>query len=427
MKWDELSLKEKNVIIGNAVKLGYNKLEDIKSFYNSFAKGGDKSSVRNDNTIVAKPKIIEPIPAYDKNTMERNPFYNMQDDTYGTVPMREVTVRPNYKSDKEKRRALNMAEGRRGAKYMRDAISQYATPIGAAIMGGAALGAMNSTELLSPVINPIDVASVAVNPTDPLNYLPLTRGASKVGRQFIPSNLRKHIYSARVPIGYNMSDTPERLAKSILSGKTPDINHVWWEDLTPEEISDMIPYAPNAERALKARTDAWRMYLGFPQKHNTFTPIAKHPGYWTDIEGIKNLESGWDFHFNKNNKDIINGVGGNIGIPKLKTVGKNSNSKFFVLTFDDTWDLHPFRDKKLPKSKMFKPIKERLDNLEVGSLFGGKPFKIKYEIPISQVIDPSDRIPYRHRGFFNDGSLPEEVKQFMVDRPDLDYTNFLNN
>ena len=107
----------------------------------------------------------------DPNVGEYNPFYSAYDDTYGTVPLSEVTVTAPWTQ-----KGRNNAAARRGMHYVQQGLED-AAKVAAPIVAGAVLPAMSSTGLLSKAI---DTASIITNPLDPLNYLPY----SKVLRDF---------------------------------------------------------------------------------------------------------------------------------------------------------------------------------------------------------------------------------------------------
>lgn len=107
----------------------------------------------------------------DPNVGEYNPFYNAYNDTYGTVPLTEITVTAPWTQ-----KGRNNAAARRGMHYAQQGLED-AAKVAAPIVAGAVLPAMSSTGLLGKAI---DLASVATNPLDPLNYLPYTEVISKL-------------------------------------------------------------------------------------------------------------------------------------------------------------------------------------------------------------------------------------------------------
>lgn len=159
-----------------------------------------------------------------------------------------------------------------------------------------------------------------------------------------PSNLRKHIFENISPIGY---DKPipriKKAFKSALSGAEADIdNPSWFNDKSAQDLNTYnVGITKNmfGPHALEARFDAWRKYLGLPQKFNTWTesPIVK--GAYTDAKGISNLK----VLPKDQSVDFINSAGGNVAnnIEEFTTRGYNGQ-KYGVSHIRDTWDLQPW-------------------------------------------------------------------------------------
>ena len=159
-----------------------------------------------------------------------------------------------------------------------------------------------------------------------------------------PNNLRKHIFENISPIGYDKPISRIKEAfKSALSGAEADINNPsWFNDKSAQDLNTYnIGITKNmfGPHALEARFDAWRKYLGLPQKFNTWTesPIVK--GAYTDTKGISNLKV-----LPKNQSvDFINSAGGNVAnsIEEFATRGIKGQ-KYGVSHIRDTWDLQPW-------------------------------------------------------------------------------------
>ena len=159
-----------------------------------------------------------------------------------------------------------------------------------------------------------------------------------------PSNLRKHIFENISPIGYDKSIPRIKEAfKSALSGTEADIdNPSWFNNKSAQNLNIYnagITKNMFGPHALEARFDAWRKYLGLPQKFNTWTesPIVK--GAYTDTKGISNLKV-----LPKDQSiDFINSAGGNVAnnIEEFTTRGYNGQ-KYGVSHIRDTWDLQPW-------------------------------------------------------------------------------------
>lgn len=159
-----------------------------------------------------------------------------------------------------------------------------------------------------------------------------------------PSNLRKHIFENISPIGYDEPISRIKEAfKSALSGAEADIdNPSWFNNKSAQDLNTYnVGITKNmfGPHALEARFDAWRKYLGLPQKFNTWTesPIVK--GAYTDTKGISNLK----VLPKDQSVDFINSAGGNVAndIEEFTTRGYNGQ-KYGVSHIRDTWDLQPW-------------------------------------------------------------------------------------
>lgn len=159
-----------------------------------------------------------------------------------------------------------------------------------------------------------------------------------------PSNLRKHIFENISPIGYDKPISRIKEAfKSALSGAEADIdNPSWFNNKSAQDLNTYnVGITKNmfGPHALEARFDAWRKYLGLPQKFNTWTesPIVK--GAYTDTKGISNLK----VLPKDQSVDFINSAGGKVAndIEEFTTRGYNGQ-KYGVSHIRDTWDLQPW-------------------------------------------------------------------------------------
>lgn len=159
-----------------------------------------------------------------------------------------------------------------------------------------------------------------------------------------PSNLHKHIFENISPIGYDKPISRIKEAfKSALSGAEADIdNPSWFNNKSAQDLNTYnVGITKNmfGPHALEARFDAWRKYLGLPQKFNTWTesPIVK--GAYTDTKGISNLK----VLPKDQSVDFINSAGGNVAndIEEFTTRGYNGQ-KYGVSHIRDTWDLQPW-------------------------------------------------------------------------------------
>lgn len=175
-----------------------------------------------------------------------------------------------------------------------------------------------------------------------------------------PSNLRKHIFENISPIGYdNPISRIKEAFKSALSGVEADIdNPSWFNSNSAQDLSTYntgITKNNFSQHALEARFDAWRKYLGLPQKFNTWTksPIVK--GAYTDKKGISNLKV-----LPKNQSiDFINSAGGNVAnnIEEFATRGARGQ-KYGISHIRDTWDLQLWSRLKgnIIEDKVIRPL-----------------------------------------------------------------------
>lgn len=175
-----------------------------------------------------------------------------------------------------------------------------------------------------------------------------------------PSNLRKHIFENISPIGYDKPISRIKEAfKSALSGAEADIdNPSWFNDKSAQDLNIYnVGITKNmfSPHALEARFDAWRKYLGLPQKFNTWSksPIVK--GAYTDTKGISNLK----VLPKDKSVDFINSAGGNVAndIEEFTTRGYNGQ-KYGVSHIRDTWDLQPWSRLKgnIIEDKVIRPL-----------------------------------------------------------------------
>lgn len=174
-----------------------------------------------------------------------------------------------------------------------------------------------------------------------------------------PSNLRKHIFENISPIGYEEPISRIKEAfKSALSGAEADIdNPSWFNRSSAYDLDNYNTANINKfhEHALEARFDAWRKYLGLPQKFNTWTksPIVK--GAYTDKKGISKLKS---LPFNQST-DFVNSAGGNVAneIEEFATRGVRGQ-KYGVSHIRDTWDLQPWSrlEGNIIENKVIRPL-----------------------------------------------------------------------
>ena len=175
-----------------------------------------------------------------------------------------------------------------------------------------------------------------------------------------PSNLRKHIFENISPIGYDnpMSRIKEAFM-SALSGAKADIdNPSWFNNKSAQDLSTYnvgITKNDFTQHALEARFDAWRKYLGLPQKFNTWreSPIVK--GAYTDTKGIVNLKVLPKIQ----SVDFVNSAGGNVANSIEEFATRSiKGQKYGVSHIRDTWDLHPWSRLKenIIEDKVLRPF-----------------------------------------------------------------------
>lgn len=136
------------------------------------------SITQNLDKVLSVADFTDRINHTDPNIGEYNPFYNASDDTYGTVPLQEVSVTAPWT-----KLGRNNADARRGMHYVQQGLED-AAKVAAPIVAGAALPAIASTGAIGTIT---DLASIIIDPLDPLNYLPY----SKVLRDFDYSSFIK--------------------------------------------------------------------------------------------------------------------------------------------------------------------------------------------------------------------------------------------
>ena len=208
-----------------------------------------------------------------------------------------------------------------------------------------------------------EVSEGNFTPMTALELSPLVPPAVGIGNNLYLPHLREHVFASKAPIGYGgIGKAAKEIAEGVLSGRRANIkNPTWFNSNSAKQLQDFA-YVPDyiqgaereqylrdfGERALKARTDMWRMYNRLPQKYNTFSPSKRHPGAYTaseDIEALKWVPQPDERYYGV---DFVNSVGGNTGKPTVTELGRGIpdegeiSKKFGVTTVSDLWDLHPF-------------------------------------------------------------------------------------
>ena len=253
----------------------------------------------------------------------------------------------------------------------------YQAATGASVAGAPALAWANTgLQSLMASHGLSEAANGTFTPTTALELTPLAPGIVRtpgIINNLRPQNIRNHWYAAKPPIGYDgIGDAVERWVRGVASGKSANIDNPWWFNNSSAKQLQDYAYVPETvqgiereqylqqfgEHALEARTDAWRMHNLIPQKYNTFTPNPRHPGSFTDVEGIKRLRYIPPQTEGTPQVDFVNSVGGNVGIPEITNLGNGipdagtQIKRFGVTTTSDWFDLHPFSregDRLIPR------------------------------------------------------------------------------
>lgn len=214
--------------------------------------------------------------------------------------------------------------------------------------------------------------------------------AFDIGKQiFDPYERVGHIMSVLEPVGYNMSNFENVIPeiKRILEGKSSNFTKSDWYNYF---IKNGSPYFRN-------RIEAYKLWGRRSPSSNVYIKNADGT-YSYNLKQLKNNKTLLDKEiadYNILNKgfgsDRITGNGGIIGITL-----KNPNT----IHIEDVWDLQPFQEiplfkniarniaYKLPNKLSNKMIDysakldNKIRNIEVSPLLGGKPFTLSQDIPI---------------------------------------------
>lgn len=190
-----------------------------------------------------------------------------------------------------------------------------------------------------------------------------------LGRKVInPLYRAGHAYVNISPAGY---DKPfkkgKNLVRDLLTGKEADLINTKWEgQLHPKTTStyllgQSLPMSMKQEAetiATMARDDAWRKYLGLPERYGIY---IKNPDgtYSYNLRKINELAKGQltpDLSYTSGDlasdfyeaaaghgTDFITGAGGGLtgNTSRLTHVGEDG-TKYGIQTITDTWDINPF-------------------------------------------------------------------------------------
>ena len=159
-----------------------------------------------------------------------------------------------------------------------------------------------------------------------------------------PSNLRRYIFYNISPLGYdNAKARIFKAVKSAASGEYIDIDNPEWFNEKNAKLLENYNLLRDSkdfgERALKARFDAWRKYLGLPQKYNTWTPSTTKTGYFTDTKNVGKLIELPAY----NNIDFVNSAGGGTSTHMRTLATDAAGNEYGFTHITDLWDLQPFQ------------------------------------------------------------------------------------
>lgn len=183
--------------------------------------------------------------------------------------------------------------------------------------------------------------------------------------------LNQLVESGALEVKYKLDNTG-----NIIIGKNGEPEIVRGES----RVYAARPDATAAEKALaneiglNAREDALRMYLGFPQKYDTYIPNGDGT-FSYNIEKLK--DTGFKFEGFGQNYDYLTTNAGNWKSNGVRDIATNGSSTYSIHSVEDVWDLNPFQSSKLPF----------LRKIEAGKVIGGKPFILKMDIPLTSFSD----------------------------------------
>lgn len=219
---------------------------------------------------------------------------------------------------------------------------------------------------------------------------------ARIGSKFNKANRALHALDVIEPTDYRRPfKRGVQWMGDIISDKPVDLDNLSWRK-NPQYSIDKLgeqfllrgesrvyaarPDATAAEKALaneiglNAREDALRMYLGFPQKYDTYIPNGDGT-FSYNIEKLK--DTGFKFEGFGQNYDYLTTNAGNWKSNGVRDIATNGSSTYSIHSVEDVWDLNPFQSSKLPF----------LRKIEAGKVIGGKPFILKMDIPLTSFSD----------------------------------------
>lgn len=195
----------------------------------------------------------------------------------------------------------------------------------------------------------------------------------RTGRMFNKAYRAKHAYNTIAPAGYgNISKRGKEWIKDLWYNPDVDLyNPKWYKDKKAKKKNNNThrgllktgnylarDVLHSGEISDKARMDAWAIYNGLPQPHNTYIKNADGT-YSYDMKRIMDIsENTWHPTIvpEKGKRktgdvfDFVTGSGGGLTDFQLLADDKFGNG---IMRIEDTWDLHPFsRDDQLFNIKL---------------------------------------------------------------------------
>ena len=218
--------------------------------------------------------------------------------------------------------------------------------------------------------------------------------AFNIGKQiFDPYERVGHVMSVLQPVGYNMANFENVIPeiKRILEGKSSNFTKSDWYNY----------FIKSGSPVFRNRIEAYKLWGRRSPSSNVYIKNADDT-YSYNLKQLKNNKNLLDEEIAKTDvleqgfgHDRITGNGGDIGITL-----KNPNT----IHIEDKWDLQPFQEiplftniarniaHKLPNKlgdklgyKMIDystKLDNKIRNIEVSPLLGGKPFTLSQDIPV---------------------------------------------
>lgn len=273
-----------------------------------------------------------------------------------------------------------------------------------------------------------------------------------------PSYRALHAYNAVTPVGYNNAlQRGKDWVVDMVKDNPVDLKYPLWykklikenNSIRPEEgftrTGDYIDYRVlnRGQIGDEARIDAWALYNGLPQQYGTYKKIGDNLYSYNMGNIIKKSEGTWrpsEFspRYGKEKRafkyDEVTGAGGGLTNSKVAAEGKHGN---YILHIEDLNDYQPFSRKssslearlkdrmgkhgtaspiykienKILNSQTFKNLNKKMKDFEIGTITGGKPFKMSTDIPLHTAGKSFSNIEDAAQAFQN-GNAYEELYGF---------------